>query len=222
MKKLILGAVIGLISTASFAQKKFSEGTITYKVEWQPAPQMQQMAAMFPTELTVYFKGDSTATVSKSSFSNTNTILNPKTEYQRLLIDVPMRNKKYSVILTPDDVEQMKEFGPEFKVTPANETKTVNGFTAQKYTISEKKSGKSFDSWFTKDVDVSANSLTQFFDKTLGFPLEFQSFQSGMGVKATVKEIKEGKVPAGTFSATKDYEEITFAQLIAMMGGGRR
>lgn len=222
MKKVILAAVVGLISTVSFAQKKFTEGTITYKVEWQPSPQMQQMAAMFPSELTVYFKGDSTATVSKSSFSNTNTILNPKTEYQRLLIDVPMRNKKYSVIFTPDDVEQMKEFAPSFTANAGTETKTINGFNAQKYTITEKKSGKTFDSWFTKDVDVNANSLTQFFDKSLGFPLEFQSFQSGMGVKATVKEIKEGKVPAGTFSATKDYEEITFAQLVSMMGGGRR
>jgi len=219
MKKLLLSALIGLVSTAGFAQKKLAEGTITYKVEWQPSPQMQQMAAMFPSEITVYFKGDSSATILKTAFSTNNNILNSKTEYQRLLIDAPMRNKKLSVILTPDDQEQMKEFGPSFTVTAGSETKTVNGYSAQKYTITEKKSGKTFDSWFTKDVSVNPNSLTQFFDAGVGFPLEFQSFLSGMGAKATVKEIKEGKVPAGIFSATKDYEEITFAQLISMMSG---
>ena len=43
-----------------------------------------------------------------------------------------------------------------------------------------------------------------------------------MKINAVVKEIKEEKVPAGSFSATKDYEEINYAQLQGMMGGGKR
>jgi len=34
-----------------------------------------------------------------------------------------------------------------------------------------------------------------------------------------VKEITSEPVPPGSFSATKDYEEITFDQLMQMQGG---
>ena len=42
---------------------------------------------------------------------------------------------------------------------------------------------------------------------------------NGISVKATIKEIKEGTVPAGSFAASKDFEEITFEQLMQMTGG---
>jgi hypothetical protein len=42
---------------------------------------------------------------------------------------------------------------------------------------------------------------------------------NGISLKATVKEIKAGTVPAGSFSASKDFEEITFEQLMQMQGG---
>ena len=223
MKRIILGVAIIVLNVITvFAQKKINEGIITYKVEWQPAPQMQQFAAMFPKEVTVYFKGDSAVTVVKAPFFNSNTIVNAKTEYQRLLLDMPMRNKKFSVIFTPDDIEQMKEHGPEFSMATTTENKVLNGYKAIKSTITEKKSGKTADGWFTNDIEIPQNSLTIFFNKSAGFPLEFSSFQSGMGLKATVADIKETAVPVGIFSATKDYEEITFAQLMAMMGGGNR
>lgn len=220
--KLILCLVLGSLTTISFAQKTITEGTVVYTVEWLPTPQMQQIAAMFPTELTVYFKGDSSATISKSAFTTTNSILNTKTEFQRLLIDVPMNGKKYSVLFSPDDIEMMKENGPDFSISAGTDTKKIHEYNAQKYNVTEKKSGKTTEAWFTKDIVVNQNSLTQFFDRSLGFPLQFNSFQSGMGIKAVVKEVKEGKVPSAIFSASKDYEEITFAQLMSMMGGGRR
>jgi GLPGLI family protein len=218
MKNILLISALALSTVCGYAQKKIFEGKITYQVEWQPTPEMQQLASMFPSELTVYFKGDSSATLSKSNFSNSSTIVNAKTEYQRLLLDIPMNGKKYSIIFTPDDLGMMKEYGPDFSLTPASETKTIGEYSAKKYTITEKKSGKSSDAWFTSELSIIPNSLTQFFDKSAGFPLEFASFQSGVGLKASVKEVKEGPVPAATFIGSKDYEEITFAQLMSMIG----
>jgi hypothetical protein len=40
-----------------------------------------------------------------------------------------------------------------------------------------------------------------------------------MSVRATVKEIQKTSVPAGMFSASKDYEEMTLTQLMQMRGG---
>lgn len=221
MKTIFLSAALTFTTFLGFSQKKISEGIITYSVEWQPTPQMQQRAAMFPSELTVYFKNDSSATISKSAMVNMNTILNSKTEYVRLLIDIPMRNQKLSVIFTPDNVEAMKENWPEFSLTATAETKIIGGYNAQKYSVKEKKSGKSSEAWFTKDIETAQNSLNQYFDKTYGFPLQFDSFQSGILLKATFKELKEVAVPAGSFSASKEYQEITFERLMSMMSGAR-
>jgi len=220
MKKIILSASLALLTTLGFSQKKIAEGSITYKVEYDLPANMQQMKAMLPKEVTVYFKGDSTSSQNKNPMANTNFIMNPKTEFQRLLLDIPMMNKKYSVRFTPDDLETMKESFPELTFTAGTEIKTIASYTGKKYTVTDK-AGKTSEAFFTKEIDIPSNSFTQYFDKSYGFPLEFVTYQQGMTLKAAVKEIKEEKVPAGVFSATKDYEEITSAQLQGMMGGRR-
>jgi hypothetical protein len=220
MKKLFLSAVIALSSILALGQNKIKEGTITYGVEWTLPPNANpQMASMLPAEMKVYFKGDSAATTAKSPMSSSTTITNPKTDFVRLLLDVPMMQKKFSVRFTPADLEEMQDQWPQFELTAGTENKTLAGYKAQKYAVKEKKSGKTFDAWFTKDVDIIQNSLNHFFDKSYGFPLEFNTVQNGMGIKATVKALQPEKIPAGSFSATKDYEEITFEQLKGMMGG---
>ncbi|MFD2163429.1 hypothetical protein ACFSJU_13560 [Paradesertivirga mongoliensis] len=218
MKKLILSAALALSVTLGFSQKKITEGSITYQVEYEVPANMQAMKASLPTEVKVYFKGDSTSASNKSAMYSSNLIMNPKTEYQRLLLEIPMMNKKLSVRFTPDDIETMKESFPELTFTEGAETKSVASYTGKKYTVSDKKTGKSADAYFTKEIEIPANSLTQYFDKQYGFPLEFTTSQQGMTVRALVKEIKEEKVPAGSFSASKDYEEISFSQLQGMMG----
>ncbi|WP_423148252.1 hypothetical protein [Rubrolithibacter danxiaensis] len=223
MKRLFLAAAVTLTSLCAVAQNKIDEGSISYTVEWKLPPQAPaQMASMLPTEMTVYFKGDSSATTSKTSMSSTKSIMNSKTEYQRLLLDIPMMNKKFSIIFTPADMEQMEDQKPDFELTVGTETKAIAGYNAQKYSVKEKRSGQTFDGWFSKDADIVPNSLTQFFDKSYGLPLEFVTFHNGMGLKATVKEIKKEAVPAGTFGGSKDYQEITFDELKGMMGGAGR
>lgn len=217
MRRILLSASFALIATLGFAQKKINEGSITYKVQYDLPPNMQQLKAMFPEEITVYFKGDSTSAQNKTPMAVTNFIMNPKTEFQRLLLDIPMMGKKYSVRFTPDDMETMKEGFPELTFKEAAETKTVANYTAKKYTVTEK-NGKINEAYFTKDIEIPANSFTQYFDRSYGFPLEFTTYQQGMTIKAAVKAIKEEKVPAGSFSASKEYEEISYSDLQGMMG----
>ena len=217
MKKIILSAALALVSTLGFSQKKIAEGTITYQVEYDLPANMQQMKAMLPTEIKVYFKGDSSSSQNKSPMASTNFIMNPKTEYQRLLLDVPMMSKKYSVRFTPDDIETIKATLPVLTFKETAETKSVANFNGKKYTITDS-NGKTYDAVFSNEVEIPANSLTQQFDKKYGFPLEFTTTQQGMTTKAAVKEVKEEKVPAGSFSAGNDYEEITYTQLQGLMG----
>ena len=218
MKKLLLN--ISLLITATFvsAQTKITEGIITYSVEWTVPSNMQAMAANLPTEFKVYFKGDSSSLKSESAMFSSRSILNTKKEYERMLLDVPMMGKKFSVIFTPDDQEKLQDKMPDLSLKAGTEIKSVAGYNALKYDVTEKKSNQNSTAWFTKDVEITPNSLSRFYDKSYGFPLEFTSFMSGLTVKAVVKEIKPGVVPGGSFTATKDYQEITLDQLMQMSG----
>ncbi len=222
MKKLIFTAAILLIGATVFAQtqKKLSEGTLTYAVEWNLPEQMKAMASSFPTEIKVYFKGDSSSLKTGSQMYSSTNITNLSKEYERLLLDIPMMNKKFSVIFTPADQDKIAANSPDLAFKAGTETKTVAGYNATKYEVTEKKSSQNSTAWFTKDVEVSTqNPLTRYFDKGLGFPVEFTSYMNGLSVKATLKEVKTEAVPAGSFSASKDHEEITFEQLMQMQGG---
>lgn len=225
MKKVILNLALLLIGTGIYAQArsengaKIAEGTITYTVEWKLPEQMQAMASNFPTELMVYFKGDSSSLKTVSAMYSSTNILNASKEYERLLLDIPMMGKKYSVIFSPADQEKIQANLPKLSLKAANETKTIAGYKAQKHDVNEKKSNQNSDAWFTKEIEVTPNSLTRFYDKSYGFPVEFTSYMNGLSVKAVVKEIKAGPVPAGSFTASKDFEEITLDQLMQMQGG---
>ena len=222
MKKLIFIAAMLLIGANSFAQtgKKLSEGILIYTVEWKLPEQMAAMSSNFPTELKVYFKGDSSSLKTESPMYSSTNITNINKEYERLLLDIPMMNKKFSVIFSPADQDKMAANLPDLVLTAGTETKTVAGYNATKYDVIEKKRNQNSTAWFTKDIDVTTqNPLTRFYNKSYGFPVEFISYMNGLSVKATLKEIKAETIPTGSFSASKDYEEITLDQLMQMQGG---
>jgi len=226
MKRIILSFALLFSATIIFAQSgnsanagKITEGTIIYTVEWKLPEQMQAMASSFPKELTVYFKGDSSSLKTESAMYSSTNILNVSKEYERLLLNIPMMGKKFSVLFSPADQEKMQANLPELALKAGTETKTIAGFKVLKHEVNEKKSNQNSEAWFTKDVEVTPNALSRFFDKNFGFPVEFVSYMNGLSVKAIVKEIKAGTVPAGSFSASKDFEEISMDQLMQMQGG---
>jgi GLPGLI family protein len=220
MKKIILSLALLIIGTSVFAQgNKIPEGTITYTVEWKLPEQMQAMASNFPTEIKVYFKGDSSSLKTESAMYSSTNIINFSKEYERLLLNIPMMGKKFSVVFSPADQEKMAANLPELSVKPGTETKEIAGYKVQKHEVNDKKSNQNSEAWFTKDVEIIPNSLSRFYGKEYGFPVEFISYMNGLSVKAVVKGIAVGPVPAGSFSATKDYEEITLDQLMQMQGG---
>jgi hypothetical protein len=222
MKKIILSIALLVVGTGTYAQTlsgKVNEGTIVYTVEWKLPEQMQAMASSMPSELTVYFKGDSSSLKSESAMYSSTNILNVNKEYERLLLDIPMMGKKFSIVYSPADQERMAESEPILTLKESAETKIIAGFKTVKHDVNESKSNENSEAWFTKDIEITQNSLSKYFNTGFGVPLEFISYMNGISVKAVVKEIKAGTVPAGSFSASKDFEEITFEQLMQMQGG---
>ena len=216
MKKILTLAIVLAALVNVNAQQKITEGIVVYTLNWNVPEQAQAMAASLPTEIQVYFKGDSSSMKMESQFFSMQSILNTKKEYERLLLDIPMMSKKYSVVFTPADQEIEADKYPQMSLKPSTESKILNGYKAFKFEVSEGKTNTKFDVWFTKDIEVVANPLSRFYEPSYGFPVEFISFQNGFSVKASVKEIQKTSVPAGVFSASKDYEDFTYGQLEQM------
>src|SRR5690606_19836248 len=132
----------------------------------------------------VYFKGDSASLVSESPMSNTTSIVNLKKDYQRLLLDIPFLGKKYSVVFSPADMDMIAASMPDLEITPGTETKTIAGYQTTKHSVTEKKTSTNSEAWFTKDVEIAGNPLTQYFDASHGFPVQFTSYTNGMSINA--------------------------------------
>lgn len=223
MKKILFSILLLFTVSSLFAQEgnriKINEGIIIYTVDWEVPEQMQALKANLPKELKVYFKGDSSSLKTESAMYKSTNILNLNREYERLLLDIPMLGKKLSVIFSPADQDKIQANMPDLIIKAGSETKTIAGYKALKHDVTEKKSNQNSEAWFTKDVEITPNSLSRFFDKNLGLPLEFTSYMNGLSLWAVVKEIQQVPVPADSFTASKDFEEITLDQLMQLQGG---
>ena len=220
MKTLIVSIMLLLCAPGLYAQKKIAEGIVTYSVEWELPESMKNMANNFPAEIKVYFKGDSSSTRTESQMYSSNSILNATTNFERLLVDIPILNKKYVVTLKAADQKKMSEKLPKLElVRSGTETKMMAGYKVYKFSAVERKSNQHFEAWFTNDINITPNALTRFYDTSYGFPVQFTTYVNGITLKAMVKEVKSSLIPPKSFVADSDYVEISLEQLMQMSGG---
>lgn len=217
MKKIILLSFVLLVVLAACSRKNTDEGLITYELEYQLPDSLKQYAEFLPKQAVVYFKGDSTVSIQKTSEESTTIITNRKTNFMRVLLKSPARQ----FMVDYNKNEQAEEIGqlPPHTITKQNETKTIAGYNATKFVAKDKLSDEATEMWFTKDISLPPNSLTMLLDSTLGTPLTFTINQNGMKTKTTVKEIKFEPVPEGIFNTPAGYTPLTPQQLRQMPVG---
>jgi hypothetical protein len=216
--KIALCALLATGFSKADAQKKITEGSVTYTVNFELPADKQQYASMLPKEITAYFRGDSTAATVQQGQATIKSIQDYKTNFQNILIDVPAAQKKISVVLKPADIEQMEATDPKLTPTPGTEKQTIDGYNCTKVTATDAKTGTKYDVWITKDIDLTPNSVSKLVSTFGGVPVKFVTFNQGIKVNAEIKEIKETQVPKGFFSPTKDYESMSMDDLKAMTG----
>jgi ketopantoate hydroxymethyltransferase len=97
MKTLLKAALmlpLLIIAVHLHAQKVINEGKITYSTSYDiPASQWKNDGSL-PTEIVIYFRGDSTAAVVKQGIATIKGVSVLKTNYHSMIIDVPDFNKK--------------------------------------------------------------------------------------------------------------------------------
>lgn len=216
-KKIIASFIaLAMVITVVKAQKQIKEGVVVYSASYDiPADQLQNYSTL-PTEITIYFRGDSTAAMVNQNGAIIKGVSVLKNNYHSMIVDIPANGKRIVVVMTPAEVEQEKATNPQFSGKSGTEKQKINGYNCTKTTITDTKTGAFYDIWVTNDIDMVPNSLSNLVSTFGGVPIKFVTFNRGIKINAELIDISETPVPPGFFSATKDYQPMSFEQLKAM------
>jgi GLPGLI family protein len=197
---LILAALV--VTFSAFAQKKLTEGTISYDIVINTNSDKPQAADFLDgATSTVYIKGNKSRTEMVSSLGTQATIMDESKnsitvlkEYGTQKYMIPMTaaqwkdaNRKYeNVVFTYDDAS----------------TKTILGHKCKK-AIGKLSDGTTFTVWYTTDLVPESNDF-QYANRSLpGLAMEYESNMGSLKVTYTVSKISFSPVPAAKFDLPK-------------------
>jgi GLPGLI family protein len=200
----ILLIITAIISSASFvnAQKKFTEGTISYDVVINTGSDKPQSADLLDGAIsTIYIKGNKIHTEMVSSLGTQSTI-----------IDVPKRaitvlksygEQKYMINMTADDwkAENKKYENVTFTFDPSA-SKTILGYECKK-ALGKLADGTTFTAWYSPDI-VIENKEFIYPERSLpGLAMEYETTMGNLKVTYTVSKLSFSPVPASKFDVPK-------------------
>jgi len=216
-KPLILFFILILFFNTLHAQRLIKEGVATYSATYDLPPDQKDLAASLPTEIICFFRGDSTAAIVNQGGAIIKGVSVFKDNYHSMIIDFPSIEKKIVVVLTAAEVEEEKATNPPLTAVKGTETQVINGYKCFKTVVTDKKSGATYEIWLTNDIDITPNSVTKPVSGFGGVPVKFVTFNHGIKLNAELKDLTETSVPSGFFTAAKDYEPMSYADLKAVL-----
>ena len=206
MKKIILIAsalLIGCFSTNA-QNKKLKEGKVSFKITYDLDADKQQMSAMLPTNVDIYFKGGKSSAESSGGMMQQRTITSSETGDSYTLME--LMGQKVALKMTKGEaVSKISAHGtPEIKIT--KESKEIAGYKCTKAVVSVK-GEPSFDIWFTKELEGINGGYARY-EGIDGMMLEYEVHHDGIGMKYSCTAISNEKVDDAKFVIPSDYRPI--------------
>lgn len=202
------------------AQKKISQGTVTYGVEYSLPAEQAAMASQLPKEQKVKFNGNVMRIDMQQGPATIGVVQDFVEKTGLMLIDVPMAQMQYAVKMSKEDVAKAEEAAPklsDFKAT--GEKQKVGNYNAEKYSYKDDKGG-TYELWATTDIELPSGFAGQQFKDIKGALVKYTTFQNGMKVTLTIKNVSEDKVGPFSLEVPSGYELKTMQEIMAMQGGG--
>jgi GLPGLI family protein len=199
------------LTSVSFAQKKISEGTISYDIVINTNSEKTQAADFLDgATSTVYLKGAKSRVEIVSSLGTQSTILDGTKNTVTVLKE--FGEQKYLINLTPEEYRAANEKQNNVTFTYTNEEKTILGYKCKK-AIGKLPSGATFSVWYTPDL-IPENREYQYVNRELpGLAMEYESSIGKTQVTYTVSKISLNPVPASKFDVPKTgYRVMTFQE----------
>lgn len=203
-KKIIQSVVIALSLLGVFsvnAQKRITEGTISYDIVVQTGNENPSIADMFNGATSiVYLKGNQTRFERVSSLGVESTIVDGKTGNVNVLKEYG--EQKYMITMTPANWKDAnKKFeGIVFKYE--EEYKTIAEYKCQK-AIGTMKDGTTITVFFAKDLVANNREFEYAYKSLPGLAMEYETTIGSLKVTYTVSKVNFSIVPATKFELPK-------------------
>jgi GLPGLI family protein len=211
MKVFILSAVLFLGAFAAAAQKKISEGTISYDIVINTNSEKTQAADFLDgATSTVYLKGLKSRVDMVSSLGTQSTIIDGTKNNIAILKEVG--EQKYLITMTPAEYRAANERSSNVVFSYTNEEKAIAGYACKK-AIGKLPGGGTFTVWYTPEL-VPENRDYQYVNRELpGLAMEYESAIGKLQVTYTVSKISLSTVPASKFDLPKTgYRVMTYSE----------
>jgi len=212
-----------LISTAVYAhaQKKITQGIITYGVEYDLSADQKSAidVSSLPKENKLEFNGNFSKLAMEMGPTILTIIKDGGAENALLLIDIPMAQKQIATKMSKEDID--KQAGgikySDFKAT--GEKQVISGYKTEKYTYKDDK-GNAYELWATKDIELTPGATNTEFKAIKATPIKFTLSQNSIKTILTIKSVTKQNVGPFTLTVPGGYDLLTMAELEALRGGG--
>lgn len=220
IKTGILAIILIGTTIIAHAQKKIAEGSVTFTSDYAPTSEQEAVVAMLPKEMKTKFSGN----LLKISFEQgpaTISVIQDFVNHVGLtLIDVPVAQMQLAVKNDKTAYDKEMAAAPKFSDFKATgEKKVIANYNTEKYTYKDDK-GNAYELWLTNDVELPAGFFGEQFKDVKGTLVKFTTFQQGVKVTQTLKNISEEKVGKLSIDVPSGYEVKTMEEIMAMQGGG--
>ncbi len=214
MKKIFFGItfLISFFSFSATAQKKFTEGTITYDIVINSGSDKPQNAEFLDGATNaVYIKGNKTRTEMVSALGTQSTIFDGTKNTVVILKE--FGGQKYMINLRPEDWKDANRKNENIVFTiEEGATKTISGYLCTK-AIGKLADGTAFTVWYTTDLAPENKDFQYAYRNLPGLALEYETNMGTLKVTYTVSKINFSPVPAAKFDIPKaGYRVMTYEE----------
>lgn len=213
MKNSLLSLTLLLtLAFSAAAQKKLTEGTISYDVVITTGSEKPKNADFLDgTTVVNYIKGDKSRTEMVSPLGTLTTIYDGTKNSIVILKDIG--EQKYMITLTPADWKDANRKYEGISFTYEDGEKTILGYKCKK-AVAQLQDGTTYTVWYTPDL-IPQNKNFQYETRSLpGLAMEYETVNAkGEKTTYTVSQISFSPVPASKFDLPKSgYRVMTYAE----------
>lgn len=211
---LALLFITSSLNVANAQKAKPFEGVITFSMIFDDAaldPASKSLLAN--AEMIIYIKNEKSRMDMDLGMMKNSTISDSKKKTAVALMDI--MGQKMAMKVGEEEIEKKEEKEP--KITYLDETKEIAGYKCKKAIITTGESGESITVYYTEEIPVTQYN-TQI-KGIKGYPLEYETNQSGLKVLISAKSVKKEDVSDSKFLVPDDYKEVTKEELQQMFGG---
>lgn len=220
MKTIIKSAALGfsfLMAVNSSAQKKITEGVISYDIVVNTGNSNPSLADMFDGATSiVYLKGIMSRFERVSSLGVESTIVDGKTGIVSVLKEYG--EQKYMITMSPENWKDANKKYKNITFSITDEYKEIAGYKCQK-AVGKMADGTEINVFFTKDL-IAENRDFEYAYKTLpGLAMQYETAVGNLKVTYTVSKVSFNIVPASKFELPKSgFRVMTYEESVGLGG----